>query len=248
MLGFLKSRAQLNESDTIKFQTRISLTGISQKGNVEFLNIRSKWDFTFALQKKWVFKSQNNSLYQEFYNKKADNDFFSRNYLYFKPYNKIYPFAIAYISSNFRRKIDKRTFAGVSITWQAIQSKNSFLKFSVSGMYENTRFTINEYNYSAYNGNDQIKVWRGTLYMSGQSFIAERHIRIFYDAYWQPAIKNGNNYRTQFDFGADFAIWKGLSFTFLYDYSHENVVVNQVKQNDKILTFGLSYSYKLNHQ
>lgn len=131
LLIFLMSKgklfAQLNESDTIKFQLRASVTGNYQQGNVEVLNIKSKIEFSFSLVESWVVKSQNSSLYQAFYSVEANNDIFSRNYIYYKPQRKIYPFAIAYISSNFRRKIDNRSFFGTGITWQVFNKKNMCL-------------------------------------------------------------------------------------------------------------------------
>jgi hypothetical protein len=52
------SFAQLNESDTLKFQLRASLTGNYQQGNVEILNLRSRLDFVVKVSKDVVFKSQ----------------------------------------------------------------------------------------------------------------------------------------------------------------------------------------------
>jgi Protein of unknown function, DUF481 len=238
------SFAQINESDTIKFQLRSSLTGAYQQGNVEILTIRSKLDFSFSPQKDWVFKSQNSSLYQSFYSKKADNDIFSRNYFYYKPQQKIYPFAIAYISSNFRRKIDVRYFTGAGATYQLINTKKNVLKLSVSAVYEATKFNATTYNYSYYNSAKKIDLWRGTLYIGGWYYLLDNHIRVYYDAFWQSAFNNKINHRTQFDVGFDFQIWKGLSFNAVYVYTHENVVVSNVLQDDKILTFGLSYNFK----
>lgn len=236
----VECNAQINESDTAKFQTRISLTGNYQTGNVEVLTIKSKLDIIYAPVNCFVIKSQNNSLYQAFYSNKADNDIFSRNYLYYKPQNKIYPFAIGYISTNFRREINFRYFAGSGVTWQAVNRENHVLKFSASAVYEQTKFTHSLYNYSAYNGNDKIRLWRATAYLGGWNYFFNKHLRLYYDAYWQPAFNNTHNYRTQLDIGADFPVWKGLSFSILYTYTHENVVVQKIKPDDRILTFGLS--------
>ena len=244
-LSLGKSFAQLNESDTTKFQLRASITGNYQQGNVEVLNIKSKLDFTFSPHKNWVIKSQNSSLYQAFYSVEADNDIFSRNYLYYNPQHKVYPFAIAYISTNYRRKIDKRYFAGAGVTYQVINTKKNVLKLSASAVYEATKFTNSLYNYAEYNGNKNINIWRGTLYVGGWSYLLEKHIRLYYDAYWQPAFNNSNNYRTQVDIGIDFPIWKGFSFNALYAFTHENVVIEKVKQEDKILTFGVAYNLKI---
>lgn len=237
--------AQLNESDTLKFQLRESITGIYQQGNIELLNVRNKLDFVIKLRREMVFKSQNTSLYQAFYNVKADNDFFSRNYLYYKPNNKIYPFAISYISFNYRRKVDFRYFIGVGATWQAIDNKKFILKLSASAMYENTKFDGTTYNFSEFNGSEKINVWRGTLYAGGGANLLNNHFRIYYNAYWQPAFENSNDYRAELDIGLDFPIWKGFSFNTLYNFTHEQIVVNNIKQKDKLLSFGLAYNYKI---
>lgn len=240
-----KSFAQLNESDTTKFQLRASVTGNYQQGNVEVLNLKSKLDFTFSPHKNWVLKSQNSYLYQAFYSVKADNDIFSRNYMYYKPQHKIYPFAMAYISTNYRRKINNRYFVGAGATFQLINTKNNVLKLSMSAVYEATKFTSTNYNFAEYNGDKNIHLWRGTIYVSGWNYLLDKHIRLYYDAYWQPALNNSNNYRTQVDAGIDFPIWKGLSFNAIYAFTHENVVIEKVKQEDKILTFGVAYNVKI---
>ena len=239
--------AQINESDTAQLQIRTSLTGNYQKGNVDLLVIRSRVDALYVPTKEWVFKSQNNSLYQAFYDKKADNDVFSRNWLYFKPQNRFYPYIISFISGNFRRKIDMRYFIGLGATGQVVNTKNHILKLSVSAVYERTNFSDKNYNFSEYNGSDNIKLWRGTLYLAGWHYLFQKHARLFYNAYWQPAFDNKNNYRTQYDIGVDFPIWQGLSFNALYTYTHENVVIQKIKTDDKILTFGLAYNFKQNH-
>lgn len=236
-----KLHAQLNESDTTKFQLRITAGGNFQKGNVEVMTIKSRLDFTYAPVNNFIIKSQNISLYQSFYGRKADNDIFSRNYLYYRPQRRIYPFGIAYISTNFRRQIDRRVFAGAGLTWQAINNKTLVVKIAASAVYESTRFNAAAYNFSEYNGDSRVRLWRGTIYTGGWIYLLKNKARIYYDAYWQPAFSDRNNYRTQLDGGVDIAVWNGLSFTAMYAFTHENLTVIDIKQNDRIITFGLAY-------
>ena len=184
-------------------------------------------------------------MYQSFYNQKVDDDIFSRNYLYYQPNNRIYPFAIAYISSNYRRKIDSRYFVGAGLTYQLINQPLHIVKLSANAVYEYTKFNGSAFNYSKYDGDNNINVWRGTLYLAGWDYLFQRHVRLYYDAFWQPAFNNSNNYRSQADVGLDFPVWKGLSFTALYTFTHENVVVDKIVQDDKILTFGVAYNVKI---
>lgn len=248
LLGWTNGFAQLNESDTVRFQLRTGLTGNFQQGNVNILTIRSRLDFTWSPVKHIVFKSQNSSLYQEFSSVKADNDIFSRNYFYFDPQHKIYPFAIAYISSNYRRKIDSRVFSGAGLTWQLVDKNFHVLKISASTVYEVNRFNGTIFNYDKYNGDNRVDLWRGTVYLAGWNYFFNNKLRLYYDAYWQPAFNDAHNYRIQFDIGFDFLLYKGLNFSTLYTFTHENVIISQVKEDDKILTFGLSYIIKIKHK
>lgn len=138
-----------------------------------------------------------------------------------------------------------RYFTGGGLTYQLLNKKLHNIKVSVSAVYESTKFNDSTYNYVEYNGNDRINLWRGTLYIGGWHYLADKHLRLFYDAFWQPAFNKYNNYRNQLDIGIDFPIWKGLNFNTIYTYTHENVTVQKIKQDDKILTFGLSYNLKI---
>jgi len=40
--------------------------------------------------------------------------------------------------------------------------------------------------------------------------------------------------------------WKGLFFNVFYTYTHENVVVQKVLRDDRILTFGVGYNVRKN--
>ena len=72
--------AQINESDTLKVKADLSLTGFWQGGNVQTLIFRAKSNFSFTPWKRWVFKTQNSYVYQEFGKVKADEDILSLNF------------------------------------------------------------------------------------------------------------------------------------------------------------------------
>ncbi|MBL7746929.1 MAG: DUF481 domain-containing protein, partial [Chitinophagaceae bacterium] len=247
-MSWATSIAQLNESDTVQFQLRATLTGNYQQGNVNILTVRSRLDLTYAPVRNIVFKSQNSSLYQSFSSIRADNDIFSRNYFYYQPQKRLYPFGIFYLSANYRRKINARLFGGAGATFQLLNKPSHILKVSASAVYETSRFKGTVYNLSEYDGSNFIKLWRGTLYMAGWNYLFDKKLRLYYDAYWQPAFNNCRNYRAQADLGIELPVWKGLVITALYSYTHEKVVVAPVKQDDKILTFGIGYTIKYNHR
>lgn len=244
-LTFL-AKAQLNESDTASFQLRTGVTGALQKGNVDLLIVRGRLDVVSNTNKALVFKSQNNSLYQEFSGFKVDNDINSRNYLYFKPFRTCYPFAMVFIQTNFRREIKHRIFGGAGYTWQIIQHSKNNLKLSGSLIYENTSFRDDQFNEGFYNGRSSIPIWRGTVYLAGWHRLFEQKVRLYYTAYWQPGIEDVPNNRASLEMGIDLPVWKGLAAALQYTYTYEQVVTSKVRQVDRILTFGLSYQIKKN--
>jgi hypothetical protein len=232
---------QLNESDTLKFQIRTSASGALQIGNVDLLIVRGNVDLVMNGHKDLVFKSQNNSLFQQFDDYKADNDINSRNYLYYKPSRRIYPFAMFFAQTNFRRKIDYRFFGGLGITFQTVRTKNSNIKFSASVVHEKTLFSTNQFSEVYYNGVNDIALWRTTVYIAGIHKMSNRKIRVFYNAYWQPAFEPVPNNRVQIDIGVEMSVWKGLRVNTQYIFNYEQVVAEKIKQIDRILIFGLSY-------
>jgi Protein of unknown function, DUF481 len=243
----LPAFAQINESDTTLFQLRTSLSGNLQKGNVEIFTVRSKLDVSYSPMRSLVFKTQNSLLYQSIFRKKADEDIFSRNFLYYQPFRRFYPLAISFISTNFRRKIDYRYFVGLGGTWQIIKQPLHLLKLSSSIVYESSGFGLSDFETDEYDGMKKIQLWRSTLWLFGRHDLLNKRLRFYYDFYWQPALNKSNNFRYQADMGLEFPIWKGLSFNALYTYTHENIVVRNVKQSDQILTFGLAYYLNIHH-
>jgi hypothetical protein len=244
MIFLLPAYGQLNESDTMNLQIRIGVNGIRQTGNVELGILRSRTEILTRMSKNIVLKSQNNTLYQEFGRRKADNDIHSRNYIYLKPDRRLYGFGIAYLQSNYRLKIHYRGFAGMGITWQFIRKHKHVIKLSGSLVYEKTQYHATIFNKSIYNGSEVIFIWRPTIYISGIHRFKDQKSRFYYSAYWQPGIDRVSNQRFQAETGLDFNIWKGLSFSIQYIFIQETVVPIRVKQQDDMITVGITYYLK----
>ncbi len=238
--------AQINESDTLTFQTKNTIISSWQSGNVDLLAIRAKLDLSASVKKKWVCKSQNSFLYQEIFKRKADEDVFSRNFLYYNPHQIFYPFVMGFISTNFRREIDMRYFTGIGITWQGIKSKNHTLKFAISGIYEETRFKNYVFNSDFYTQNNSniIATTRATAWIFGKHFVFDKKIIVHYDGYVQPSFERSENIRWQIDAGADFILPKNFSIVANILYTYESAIAISQKQEDTIVTFGFSYALK----
>ncbi len=232
--------AQINESDTLNLKASISITGLYQGGNVETLIFRTKTDLSFKPWKNWVFKNQNSYVYQEFSKEKADEDILSLNFLYLNPERKIYPFVLAFVSTNFRREIDLRSLFGAGATIQILNKKDNWLKLSVSSEYEQTRFSDTDFNYSEYDGSESINTLRGTIWANGKYHAFKKKIILNHEIYFQPSLEQSNNYRWQADVGLEFPIWKYLNFKINYRHTFESIVIENQKQEDKFLTFGFT--------
>tara|TARA_R110002096_G_scaffold6222_13_gene28836 strand:- start:812 stop:1570 length:759 start_codon:yes stop_codon:yes gene_type:complete len=232
--------AQINESDTLSVKASLSLTGFYQGGNVETLIFRAKTDLSFKPWRNWVFKNQNSYVFQEFGKVKADEDMLSLNFLYLNPERKIYPFVLAFVSTNFRREIDLRSLFGAGATIQILSKKDNWLKLSVSSEYEQTRFSKTDFNYSEYDGNESINTLRGTIWINGKYHVFKKKIILNHEIYFQPSLEQSNNFRWQADVNLEFPIWKYLNFKINYRHTFESIVIESQKQEDRFLTFGFT--------
>ena len=232
--------AQINESDTLNVKASLSITGFYQGGNVETLIFRAKTDFSFKPWKKWVFKNQNSYVYQEFGKEKADEDILSLNFLYLNPERKIYPFALAFVSTNFRREIHLRYLLGAGATIQILNKKKDWLKFSLSSEYEHTDFYKADFNHTDYNGDHIINTLRATIWANGKYHLFKDKIIISHESYFQPSLEASNNYRWQADIGFELPVWKFLNFKINYRHTFESIVIENQKKEDRFLTLGFT--------
>jgi len=232
--------AQLNESDTLKVKANLSLTGFWQSGNVETLIFRAKSDVSFIPWKKWVFKTTNSYVYQEFGKEKADEDILSLNFLYLNPQRKIYPFVLGFVSTNFRREIDLRFLVGAGATFQILKKEKDWLKLSLSSEYEQTDFSETDFNISDYDGENDINTLRGTVWLNGKYHLFKNKLIVTHESYFQPSLEEGNNFRWRADLGIELPIWKFLNFKVNYLRTFESIVIEGQKREDQFLTFGLT--------
>lgn len=232
--------AQINESNTLDLKTNLSLTGVWQEGNVETLIFRAKSDLSFKPWKKWVFKTQNSYVYQEFGKEKADEDILSLNFLYFNPERKVYPFVLGFASTNYRREVDLRYLFGAGVTFQVYNKKKDWIKLSISSEFERTDFSKTSFNLMEYNGRESIDSFRGTLWVNGKYHLFKNKIILGHESYYQPSLSKSNNYRWRADINLEIPVWKFLNFKINYLYTFESLVIFNQKRKDKLLTYGFT--------
>ena len=239
LLPFFLS-AQINESDTLKVKANLSLTGFWQAGNVDTVIFRAKSDLSVVPWRKWVFKTTNSYVYQEFGKEKADEDILSLNFLYLNPDRKIYPFVVGILSTNFRREIELRYIYGAGVTFQILNKEKHWLKLSLSSEYEGTDFSETNFNYSEFDGEQSISTLRATVWVNGKYHMFKNKIILSHESYFQPSLQQSNNYRWQADLGLELPIWKFLNFKVNYRHTFESIVIENQKQADRFLTFGFT--------
>jgi hypothetical protein len=232
--------AQNNESDTLKWKASLDLTGIYQEGNVETAIFRAKAKVEYRPWKKWLFKTQNSYVYQEFGKQKADEDILSLNFLYFNPERRVYPQLLGFASTNFRRRIDLRYLLGAGVTFKILDQEKYALKVSLSSEYEQTDFRTDIFNREAYNGNSSIHTFRSTIWINGRYQLFDKKVVLSHESYFQPSLEQGDNYRWRADLGLELPVWKFLNFKINYLHFFESIVAESQVEEDRILTFGLT--------
>ena len=232
--------AQMNESDSLNFKANLSLTGFWQGGNVETVIFRAKSALSFRPWKKWVFKTTNSYVYQEFGREKADEDILSLNFLYLNPERKIYPLVLGFASTNFRRDIDLRYLLGAGITVQVLNKEDNWLKFSLTSEYEQTDFGSDDFNRSEFDGSSSINTFRATLWVNGKYQLFKKKAIVTLESYFQPSLEQSSNFRWQADLGLELPVWKFLNFKINYLNTFESVVIVDQEQEDRFLTFGFT--------
>ena len=232
--------AQEKEKDSIKVRADLALTGFWQGGNVETLIFRANSNVSFKPWNRWVFKTQNSYVFQEFGGDKADEDILSLNFLYIHPEKRFHPLLLGFFSTNFRREIRYRYLVGGGFSYQVFKNKNSQLKMSLTTEYENTDFKTTDFNENEFDGMKEIDTWRTTLWMNGRYEVFTKKMIITHEMFFQPSLESGNNFRWRADLGLEFPVWKFLNFKINYLRTYESIVVASQQQEDEFLTFGFT--------
>ena len=91
-----------------------------------------------------------------------------------------------------------------------------------------------------YNGNESINTFRGTLWVNGRYQLFKKKIILNHESYFQPSLEHQNNFRWQADIGLELPVWKFMNFKINYLHTFESIVIENQKQEDTYLTFGVT--------
>ena len=147
---------------------------------------------------------------------------------------------LAFISTNFRRKINLRSLIGAGATYQVFKKKGSWLKFSITSEYEQTEFESTLFNRAEFNGSQSIITLRTTLWVNGKYQLFDKKLIINHESYYQPSLERSGNYRWQANVGFEIPLSKRFNFKVNYLHTFESIVIVDQNQQDNMLTFGFT--------
>lgn len=231
---------QEREIDTLKWKASLSVTGFWQAGNVDTWIFRAKADVRYKPLKKWEFQTINSYVYQEFGKEKADEDVLSLNFLRFKSDRRFYPLLLGFVSTNFRREIDLRYLVGAGVNYKVVDSKKYYLEGTLSSEFEQTNFSMDNFNIEAYDGSKEITTIRSTVWLSGKYHLFEKKLILSHQTYFQPSLQENNNFRWSGDISVELPISKYINFKVNYLHTYESIVIEGQKREDQFLTFGVT--------
>jgi Protein of unknown function, DUF481 len=230
--------AQLNESDSIRWQLKFNSTASVLDGNVARTLLLNRFEVAHA-NKKWGISTRNDYQYGRTRYILTENDVISYNFIYLKPLAKVYPYFMGLVETNLRRRIDFRYQVGPGVSWNVVNDKSSLLKLSITGTYENTRYNGSVFDDDKYNGSNTIETWRATGRVFGRHVLKSK-LKFTYEFWWQQSLSEQVNYRFHTEEAIELPITKHIAFRTAVRYSYENIELVGLKPFDLLWTYGLT--------
>lgn len=234
------SNAQLNTTDTLDWQFKLSFDGSLLDGNVARFLLTNRLELAYA-QPAWGISTNSNYQYGTTRHIKTENDFVSYNFLYVTPLRKWYPYLMTVIETNYRRKIQFRFQVGPGVSYTVVSKKNNLTRLSLTGTYERTRFTESKFEVITDTMSNIIGLLRQTIRLYGRHRLFDNKIKLIYEFWWQQSMANHRNYRFHTEETVELVLSKIFSFRTGIRYSNENVRLKELKPYDIFWTFGFTF-------
>lgn len=230
--------AQLNESDSIRWQVKFNATASVLDGNVARTLLLTRIEVAHA-NERWGISTRNDYQYGRTFYNLTENDVISYNFIYIKPLARVYPYVMGLVETNLRRRIDFRYQVGPGVSWNVVRKKTSFVKLSVTGTYENTQYNGSVFDDEQYNGYTVLDTWRLTGRIFGKHRLLDK-VRISYEFWWQQSLSDRVNYRFHTEEAVELPVTKHIAFRTAVRYSYENIELVGLKPYDLFWTYGLT--------
>ena len=238
LTAWVNLSAQLNESDSIRWQVKFNATASVLNGNVARTLLLTRIEVAHA-NERWGISTRNDYQYGRTFYNLTENDVISYNFIYIKPLARVYPYVMGLVETNLRRRIDFRYQVGPGVSWNVVRKKTSFVKLSLTGTYENTQYNGSVFDDEQYNGNTVLDTWRLTGRIFGKHRLLDK-VRISYEFWWQQSLSDRVNYRYHTEEAIELPVTKHIAFRTALRYSYENIELVGLKPYDLFWTYGLT--------
>lgn len=243
----VRTRAQLLEQDTTDWSATLAGSFFLSTGNVDRLLLRADAAVKH-LGRGWGFSAEQTYQYGTFGAFQTENDLFSRNFLYYQPRRKLYPYAMVWLESNFRKRIDFRYQVGPGITWKVLDTQHSLIKLSLTGTYERTDFAGNDFVHADPQSSQVIETLRLTGRLYGAHKLFHDRLSLLYEGWFQQSDRFRSNYRFHTNVVMQVPISRTLALQSRLNYLYEHVVLRGVSPGDLYLTAGIQATFNHNKQ
>ncbi len=231
--------AQLTDIDTLRWQYRLSATGSLLTGNVERVLLIGGGELAHV-QKTLGFKTSNTHQYGTIRKKQTESDLISRNFLYLFPKAKLYPYLMAWLEKNLRKKIAFRHQLGFGASYTLAPSSTHRMKASLTLSRESTDFAGKISPNASLDSGETITTCRATLRFIGRHGLLENKLGIAYEVWYQPSLQERKNHRHHLDGALQWPVSKTIALQAAANHTYESVVLPGVKKSDLLISFGLA--------
>lgn len=239
LLAWRPAAGQLTETATLPFGYRVTVNGTWLSGNVDRFLVAGGAELAWVGE-QWAFRSSNTYQYGTSGAFTTENDLFLKQFLYWQPRSRVYPYLMVWTESNRRRDYRLRYQLGPGISWGVLSKELHQLKLSATLTLEQTHFNRSFPSNSPNAGQSSIQTPRATLRLYGQHRIGPRGWRLRYEMWGQPSLRYIDNYRLHGDWSWELPVSKVVALRTTFNYNYERVVLPQVKRQDTFWVLGIT--------
>lgn len=240
-VGLGSSYAQLNESDTLKLQAKLTSSGSYLDGIVNRMLLINKMELLYANKKIGLSTRTDYQFGKTFY-KQTENDWLSYNFFYLFPTHRMYPYAMLLLETNYRREIEHRIQPGLGVSYNVIHhNANHLLKLSLTGSYERSAYSGRKFDNRTDTTSNIIETPRVTGRVYGRHKLKGK-LRFVYEFWFQQSVTEVENYRYHTEEMLEWPLTKYISIRTSLKYTYEHVELLGKKPYDLFWTYGISVS------
>ncbi|MFN8277002.1 MAG: DUF481 domain-containing protein [Chitinophagales bacterium] len=238
----LPCHAQLEESDTARWQFNGGLSLKLNTGNVDRMIITPEANVAHVSKSKlWGFSARERYTFGTFGKYHTENDLLLRNFIYFIPEKRVYPYVMAWFQTHERQRLLFRYQIGPGVTVVPLRRSGQIIKLSATATYEQNWYKEDSLVFLGDYTRKQYGTFRATVRLFGSHWAVKKVLWLYYEVLFQQSLTNINNWRIFAEGGVNAQLPKGFSMRTYVSYEYQQVHVKSEKPNDLILNVGVNY-------